>query len=68
MNYEYWVLNDKRRLLSSVEKAKRLISRNSEKRRFASFYFRDTTRNYKDVGDGKAGKTIVKVLNQIKLD
>ena len=30
-NYEYWVLNDKRRLLSSVEKAKRLISRNGEK-------------------------------------
>jgi hypothetical protein len=31
MNYEYWVLNDKRRLLFSVEKAKRLISRNGEK-------------------------------------
>ena len=31
MNYEYWVLNDKCRLLSSVEKAKRLISRNGEK-------------------------------------
>ena len=31
MNYEYWVLNDKRRLLASVEKAKRLISRNGEK-------------------------------------
>ncbi|MGB3457789.1 MAG: hypothetical protein WBB08_00530 [Halobacteriota archaeon] len=30
-NYEYWVLNDKRRLLSSVEKAKRWISRNGEK-------------------------------------
>ena len=31
MNYEYWVLNDKRRLLSSVEKAKRLISRIGDK-------------------------------------
>jgi hypothetical protein len=31
MNYEYWVLNDKRRLLFSVEKAKRVISRNGEK-------------------------------------
>jgi len=37
MNCEYFVLNDKRRLLSSVEKAKRLISRNREKWRFASF-------------------------------
>ena len=61
-------MNDKRGLLASVEKAKRLISRNGEKWRFASFYFRDTTRNNKDVGEGKAGKTIVKLLNQIKLN